>query len=419
MSATSPPAASPSFFAKVFRVVASFGFATIILVLLLIITYLGTLEQVEHGLFESQKKYFDGLFVPNIDLACCLRAMHLPYSGTLTLPLPLPGATLLMMLLFINMVAGGIIRIRKGLRNIGVIIAHFAILWMLVAGFASYVWKKDGNLALFEGQTADEFQSYHDSVIEIERIEPAPKDGKRSALVIDGSMYKDLTSGKARTFTNKDLPFDLTVINYEVNCEPKRATAEQKWAADGYFLQRVEPRQEAEANLDGAYVKITDKKTKEEQSGLIWRAAAAPLSFKVGDDTYIVDLTRRRWKLPFAIRLDKFEREVHPGTDRARKFTSRATKITNGHEEKRVITMNAPVRDTGYVLFQASFSQDRGANGPMRSVFAVVWNPADKWPEYACYLAAFGLLLHLIIRAVMFARRGGGLTPPKASVTPA
>ena len=407
------PSSSPSLFTKIFRFFASFGFATVILVLLLIITLLGTLEQVEHGLFESQKKYFDGLFVPNIDLACCLRAMHISYDGALSVPLPLPGATLLMMLLFINMVTGGLIRIRKGVRNIGVIISHVAILWMLVAGFASYVWKKDGNLALYEGQTSDEFQSYHDSVMEIERIEPAPKDGKRKALVIDGAMYQDLAEGKARTFTSKDLPFDLMVMNYEVNCEPQRAKPEQKWAADGYVLQRVEPKQEAEMNLDGAYIKIIDKKTKAEQTGLAWRAAAAPLSFKVGDEIYAVDLTRRRWKLPFAVRLDKFEREVHPGTDRARKFTSRATKITNGHEEKRVITMNAPVRDSGYVLFQASFSQDRGVNGPMRSVFAVVWNPADKWPEYACYLAAFGLLLHLVIRAVMFARRGGGLTPPK------
>ena len=169
-------------------------------------------------------------------------------------------------------------------------------------------------------------------------------------------------------------------------------------------------------NLDGAYIKVVDKKSKQEQTGLAWRAAAAPLSFKIGDETYAIDLTRRRWKLPFALRLEKFEREVHPGTDRARKFTSRATKITNGHEEKKIITMNAPVRDGGYILFQASFSQDRGANGPMRSVFAVVSNPSDKWPEYACYLAIFGLLLHLIIRATLFSRRKGSkLSAPSAA----
>ena len=416
MSQTSPTSSTVSLPAKAFRLVSSFGFATIILSFLLLITLLGTLEQVEHGLFASQKKYFDGLIVPNIDLACCLRAMHVDYKGAWSLPLPLPGAALLMVLLFFNMVCGGLIRIRKGIRNIGVIISHISILWMLVAGFVSFEWKKDGNMALYEGQTSDEFQSYHDSVLEIERIDPAPKDGKRKALVIDGSEYQDLIDGKARTFTSNDLPFDLMVINYEVNCEPKRATPEQKWAADGYVLQRLEKRQEAEMNLDGAYIKIVDKKSKQEQTGLAWRAAAAPLSFKVGDETYAIDLTRRRWKLPFALRLEKFEREVHPGTDRARKFTSRATKITNGHEEKKIITMNAPVRDAGYILFQASFSQDRGANGPMRSVFAVVSNPSDKWPEYACYMAIVGLLLHLIIRASMFSRRQGGkLTPPSAA----
>ena len=45
-------------FASLSSFLASFGFAAILLVFLTLLTWLGTLEQVEHGLFETQKKYF-------------------------------------------------------------------------------------------------------------------------------------------------------------------------------------------------------------------------------------------------------------------------------------------------------------------------------------------------------------------------
>ena len=82
---------------------------------------------------------------------------------------------------------------------------------MLVAGLVSLLFKTEGNLALVEGQTSDEYQAYHESVIEIERLQPAAPEGKRSVQVIDGSEYQDLTGDKARLFTNAKLPFDLEV----------------------------------------------------------------------------------------------------------------------------------------------------------------------------------------------------------------
>ena len=60
----------PSLFAKLFLLLRSFGLATTTLSLLLLITFLGTLEQVEHGLYESQVKYFESMFVTSIDVAC-------------------------------------------------------------------------------------------------------------------------------------------------------------------------------------------------------------------------------------------------------------------------------------------------------------------------------------------------------------
>jgi ResB-like family len=378
------------------RFLSSFGLATVLLILLLVITFLGTLEQVEHGLYDSQSKYFDSAFIWNIDVGACLRALSINAKDWV-LPVLLPGGYLVMALFGLNIVVGGLIRIRKSPRTIGVVIAHFSMVFMLLAGAVSFHFKEEGNMALFEGQTSNEFQSFHDRVVEIEEIAADPK-AKRSALVIPMAHFEDLepsTTGKARSFSAAGLPFELTLMNYQVNSEPKRAQGDEtRDVVDGYFLQPLPKKPTAEQNLDGIYANVKDK-SGAVQKGILWGAQAAPWTVKVDGRTFLIDLTRRRWQLPFAVKLDRFDRELHPGTERARKFTSHVTKIVGEHEEKKIITMNEPVRDSGYVLFQASFSMDQNGGAPVKqSVFAVSQNPSDHWPLISCVMVAIGLLIH-------------------------
>ncbi len=394
--------------AKLFSVFASFGLATSVLTLLLLITFLGTLEQVEHGLFDSQDKYFESILITNVDLACCLRAMHIPYAGAWKLPVLIPGGYLLMMVLSLNLICGGIVRIRKTKRTIGVIMSHGSIVFMLLAGLVSMYYKRDGAVALTEGQATDEFQSFHDSVIEIEKLEPVSSDGKRKAMVIPGDEFQDLVAGKGRTFTSKDLPFDLMVMNYEVNAMPKRddGSDPKRAAVDGYYLQPAKEELEQEKNMDGAQIKIISKKGGQDQQGIIWRFAAAPYAFKIGDEIYGVTLSRRTWKLPFTVRLDLFERELHPGTERARKFTSHVTKLVNGREEKKIISMNEPLRGEGFALFQNAFDMsERGGAVVKSSTLQVVQNPSDYWPLYALLITMVGLLTHMLMQLYRFLSR--------------
>lgn len=422
----------PSLLVRIFDFFRSFGLATTVLTLLLLVTYLGTIEQVEHGLFESQKKYFESFFVDKIDVACCLRAMHIPYKGSFDLPVYiLPGGYLLMILLGINMALGGIARLKKECiwlaklplrlvtgrfkelspapRAVGVLIAHASIVFMLLAGLVSLYFKKDGAMSLREGQTSDEFISFHDSVIEIERLVPASKDGKRSAWVIDGGEFQDLGAGKGRTFANKDVPFELMVKNYEVNCVPRREASSpetNRQSIDGFYLQPIKEELEQERNTDGAYV-TAKLKDGTQSEGIVWRFSAAPWSVKVGDEVWGVSLNRRAWKLPFAVRLDDFKREVHPGTEKARRFTAEVTVTDEGREMKKIITMNEPLRSRGFALFQQSFDMGQNDDGSVResSTIQVVQNPSDHWPLIACIGAGIGLLIHMVWQLVRYLKR--------------
>jgi hypothetical protein len=314
-----------------------------------------------------------------------------------------------MAVLFVNMFIGGVIRIRKSPKTIGVIISHFAILFMIAAGAVSYHFALEGNLNLREGQTSDEFLSFHDRVIEIEKVQTDEK-APRSALVIDQSQYTDLSDGKGRTFTHASLPFEVMITGWKRNAQPRRdRDGTRADAVDGYYIQEMSMLDESGAALpdeqfaSACLAIVKDKKTGAEQKGILWEFAAAPWTVTVGSDKFLLSLAHRAYKLPFAIRLDKTEQEKHPGTERARRFTSWVTKITGTHEEKRVITMNEPVRSEGYAVFQQTFDDGtRSSSGIKSSGFQIVENPSDHWPLISCIIVAEGLLLHFLMMLARF-----------------
>ena len=112
----------------IFRFVSSYALAVAVLAFLLLDTYLGTLSQRDIGLLDSQRKYFESWgLIHHVNI----------FGGDL--PVPLPGGALLMVVLFVNMLCGAVIRMRKGWRTIGILISHFAIIFMLAAGFGSFL----------------------------------------------------------------------------------------------------------------------------------------------------------------------------------------------------------------------------------------------------------------------------------------
>ncbi len=371
---------------RVFDVLSSFGLAIIVLSFLLIITLLGTLAQKDMGLLDSQRLYFESWWL-----------IHDLKLGRMVLPLPLPGGALLMVLLFINMLCGAVIRMRKGWRTIGVLISHLAIMFMLAAGFVSFLYKTEGAMPLFEGQTSDQYQSYHERIIEIRQFDKSGK-GQDKALVIPMKHFSDLEPGRARSFNAKTLPFELAVTGYQRNASVIPVEEGSPGGIEGYRIQPLTQAKEDEANT--AAVEVTIKLAgSPDQKTILWERAVEPFTVVTPDAFYTVSLGRMKWKLPFAIRLDDFQRELHPGTMRAKKYTSHVTKVVNGREEPKVVTMNVPVRDQGFVVYQASFSES--TNGE-QSVFTVASNPSDQWPLWSCVAVSVGLLIHFLMHLIRF-----------------
>jgi hypothetical protein len=366
----------------IFHLFASYGFACVVFVLLLLLTFLGTLEQAHTGLYDVQKKYFDSLFL-----------VHRLFG---VIPIPLPGAYLVMSLLFLNLVCGGIVRIRKTRSRAGILLTHAGMLLMLVAGFVKHHHSKEGTLTLYEGESAAYFESWFDWEI---ACREAGAIGETTEYVIPVSAHEWKRRDGTVRYRSAALPFELELGGFHRNTRPvpaAGAAAATAHVVDGFLLQVLPPAKEAEQNLAGAYVTLADASGARHE-GILWGLQQAPWVIEMGGRAWAVELRKRRWELPFTIVLDKFNHEMHPGTGIARRFTSEVTKIEAGASQRIHITMNQPLRHEGFTLYQSSWGPSNARPGePLFSTFSVVRNPADQWPLYSCLVIAAGLLLHFV-----------------------
>ncbi|MFV1994493.1 MAG: cytochrome c biogenesis protein ResB [Verrucomicrobiales bacterium] len=376
--------------ARIVRLISSYGLMVVVLFFLLILTLLGTLEQRGRGIFDVVESYFTSPFV-----------VH--YFGPV--PVPLPGGYLLMVILFLNLLVGAIIKARKDWRHPGMLIAHAGMLLLLIAGMVSTHYSVRGYMQLSENEQSGEIRSFTEWTLELAEV---GSDGRLApqALVVGGGELEGIRRDEQRVFQSPELPFDVYVNGYARNARPgrERPGAAGK-AIDGFVLQPLKPEMEVERNLPGAYLAFHAKDSEDVEEGILWGAARAPLVFTIGGKKWAAQFVKAKWEIPFVVRLDDAVGEWHPGSGIPRAFESHITKIEDGVEEKIRIYMNHPLRHRGYTFFQRNFEAGQQGVTSDISVFDVVKNPADQWPLYSLIIVGVGLLVHFVQKLAGYLKR--------------
>ncbi len=383
----------PSIGKKIFDFLSGFHLATALLLILGLLTWLATLEQIDQGLYATLNKYFNWksvIIVPEI-------------KGKMV-PLPLLSGYWVGAILLVNLILGGVIRIRKGWKHAGNLISHFGIIFMLIAGGVSHHFEQRGNMAIGEGEASNAAEDYFEFVVEVSEI----KEGKPESIqVIRGNYLTDLNDGKSRTFPLGDVPFQIEIGGYLKNAVPvsevERAPDRKQPIADGYYLMEKKGEVNAENNMAACYVRIVQKDGSKSPPFILAGASFHPFTYVQDGRTFTLDMRKRLWPMPFTLRLDEFTADFHPGTMKPEKFVSEVTRIENQHEAKVTIQMNEPMRYEGLTFFQASYGPPGAGPGQsMYSVFEVVKNPADQWPKYSLYIVAFGMAVTFLTKLGLY-----------------
>lgn len=366
----------PSFLQKL----SSLKLTTVLLCLLAILTFFGTLYQAENGLYAAQQKFFySWLFrwyvsVPFTDLR-----IWFPFVG---------GASVLFGLT-LNLLAGLIVRFRWKWSNSGLALSHLGLLVLLLGGAWTHYQASESAMTLNEGES----KAFGEST---QKWELAIWKKSTNTQTVFARDMESLPIAQNFNFTDGQLPIQIQVDSFFVN---STAYGVQPGIPDNQFvnvsnialIQEAKPEKEPSQNQPGMVLHVLDHG--KSKALLLHAFDIEPTVIRIGSDLYAFQLRRSRLHLPFNVQLIDFKRVLHGGTGMAKKYES-LIKVSksNEHPVQALIAMNEPLRKDGYIFYQASFGQ--GEMGAEISTFSVVQNEWRLLPYVSSLMMGFGLLFH-------------------------
>ncbi|MDB9741854.1 cytochrome c biogenesis protein ResB [Akkermansiaceae bacterium] len=451
----------------VVRIFTGYEIMVTSIVLLIAIVFFSTLEQAETGLYAVKQRYYamDVFFVQPI-LRGKLVPIILPGAywvcAIFTLNL-ICGGIVKMGYLMAKKTRREVPFEKRFGKFVGVFTSHISMAVMMIAGAVDYHMSSTTMLDVVETKTNHIGYSDEDVVIEVSEI----KEGvEQNVHVVSNKLIDDmilnnqqslLNSKKpTKTFTFKDFPFEIKFNGWYRNANifsnKTTRTETDGELVDGKFIREddiltiseseriqsynqsvpVSDRKKA-FNLGAAYLDVVDTKGNSQkiivssaftETGL---AITDPVTVNIDGKTYGFKLTYKSSILPFDIFLKELDVNTYQGTSMARDYISHIEYEFEGKKESATISMNEPFRKGGYTVYQARWQQ--GAvdmdvrneyvkklkaegkpltmpeNMRLTSVYQVVSNPADRWPEYCIYVCAIGLLFHFGLKLSLFTWR--------------
>lgn len=352
------------------------------LAFLMVLTFWGTLYQVQHGLYLAKDRFFDSWFF--------LIGGFIPF----------PGTQLVLAVLMVNLLIylGRVIFQQR--IPFGLLVIHLGLLLLLLGGAITHLFARESQLTLQEGETGSASASYQHWELAV-----WSQDGVvRDVMAYDADHLKP-----GDTLRFDDAGLTVQVEEYYRNARAFQSTAPLTDAPLSKLgvtsLRSTKLAKEPGENLAGAVLTIASDAT-EPVNVILFGEDETPQTFTHDGKEYHVALRRVREPLPFVVTLLDFRREMHPGTEMARHFSSQVAVNAGGVERSMVISMNKPLRDRGFTLYQASYRED--PDGTQWSTFAVMHNYGRLIPYVSTGLVVFGLTWHFVAMMIKRARRPVG-----------
>jgi len=355
----------------------------------LFLTFIGTIAQVEQGLWNALDNYFNSWFAK-------VEFEVLPF------PLFIPGAILLALVYTINLSAALIVSIKWKWSKLGLLFIHTSIILLGAGQLFTQEGAKEGQMRIPEGG----YSNYSEDVRYAELAIIEHTDPKLDTVI---AVPTELLRSK-KVIDRDELPFNIEPVTFYRNAElytredaPELILADRGQGMNIGAKEIPKATKMNEIDVPTAALKLTRKNGGELGTWMVTRHPAIPAqTFRVEGRTFSVQIRAKRYYLPFTVRLLDFKHEKHPKTNVPSNFQSKIKLLDTADGVDRFvdISMNEPLRYKGQTLFQASF-----ADNDTTSIFQVVDNPGWTIPYISCALISLGMLMQFI--SGMARMRGG------------
>jgi len=365
----------------IIKILASDRITVACLFWLFVLTFWGTIAQVEHGLYPAQERFFSSI-------------VFLVWNF-----IPFPGARLVMWVFFINLLVSATIRFEYNWKHFGLLVAHGGIFLLLISAFVTFHFAKESHVTLVEGEGTNVSTAYHEWELAVWK----EKGDKADVIAYDANQ---LSTGEQLSFD--EFPFTAVVTAYHLNCSAYGNTTvprESILNASGIaILKKEETNLDPVRNSPGVNLTIKSPSLPKDASLMLYGGedVATPIDF--GGQKYFFQLRYKRFPLPFAIRLKNFHMEKHPGTDVASTYESTIEVQAPTMTREALISMNNPFRHLDYTFYQASYAVDQ--LGREQSTLATVRNVGRVLPYVATLTTFLGLLIHFVFMVRAYIRNG-------------
>ena len=386
---------------RIFQFFASLRLTVVLLTLSMVLVFFGTLDQVEYGIWHTQKLYFESL------IAVWDYPEQAPFSRFLGwIHIPMPGGYLLGGLLLANLAAAHFTRFKLSWKKSGIFLVHFGLVLLIVSELLTDLIAVESQMPVDEGGTANYSRNHRQN--ELVFVNRAPEDFDR----VHSIPVELLEPGK--TVNVPDTPLRVRTVRYYPNATVGRAKndthdnpADRGAAAKMNLVAHPEEITYAqdEVNTATAFIEVLgpDGSLGTWLVSNILDERFPPQMVRAGDRSWEIALRFKRYYHPFTVELIDFSHDKYPGTDIPHNFSSEVR--IRHHEDpsknrKALIYMNHPLRYEGLTFYQASF-----ANQDTTSIFQVVRNPGWMLPYISVLLMAAGLVVQFGMHFFKFLRK--------------
>lgn len=373
----------------ILRFLGSLKLTILCLFLLMLLIFVGTLSQVNLGIYEVQHQYFNAWVV---------------FHDVFGISIPvMPGGALVGSVLIVNLLIGIFFRLKWSVKSFGLLLTHWGLLVLLVGGGLSSALVTESQMAISENSSSN--YSIHLKLSELAIIR---KDLPDKDVV---TSIPEFVLKQESQLVIKELPFQVKILKFLPNAhvqmtpfldaDPSLPKVTQDLGAMVYVKPLTTFKTDDMQNNASTYVELIQEK----HSLGIWFIAMSlgkPQQVKVGDAVYELSMRPMRFYNPYTLFLKDFKHDVYPGTTIPKNFSShvRILNPEKGEDREVDIYMNNPLRYEGKTYYQASF-----ANNNTVSIFQVVENPSWLLPYISCTLMSLGLLYHFILHLFYFLKR--------------
>ncbi len=359
------------------------------LFLLMVLTFWGTLHQVQHGLYVTQHRMFNSWYFTALGF------------------IPFPGGRLVLWVALVNVLSVTFFRLQYNLRKLGLWLVHLGIIVLIVSGGVTLHMAQESNLTLEEGQALDVAEDYHEWEL---ALWTQTNVGDSIVRQVEAINVNGIDPNVPLLYPNFGV--QINFIQFYLHCRAFRGEnfqpSKEYLNASGIVnLKEDKPNSDPAKNFPGMTFSIQpiENGAGAAQKVLQFGAEASPTSVIVGDKRIFCKLRRVHYKLPILVKLLDFKKEDYVGTSMAKSYSSRVIIKTNDFEREVVISMNQPLRVDNFTFYQSSFSQSRMGE---TSTFAVVENPGRVLPYVGSIVIGLGLLFYFILMLGRFSKKQRG-----------